>query len=387
MVRTTGVYRNTGTVDEAVHCFIPHPLPPREPELVLSTEQHALLQRAEAAMGRLSVAASMVPSAQWFLYGFVRKEALVSSQIEGTQATFQDVAAFEATRQSDRPADVEEVCNYIVALDYIRHQLRNPKGLPISRRLLCEAHSRLLAGVRGNDRLPGKIRTTQNWIGGSRPGNARFVPPPPDALDKLLADLEQWIHTDDPLPPLVRAGLAHVQFETIHPFLDGNGRLGRMLITLLVDHWGLLDSTLLYPSLSFKRRQQEYYQHLNAVRQNGDWEGWVTFYLDCMAEAAEDGIATAMTLFDMIDTDRQKIVAAPQASVTAIRLFELLPQHPMLTVGLVVTLLQVTKPTAQKALTALESAGVLVETTGKKRDRLFAYERYLAELGRDVGLV
>jgi len=384
MARTTGSYRDSGTHEEPVRCFIPHPLPPRDPELTLSPEQFDLLHRAEDAMRRLTVAASMVPSAQWFLYGFVRKEALVSSQIEGTQATFQDVAAFEATRQTDRPADVEEVCNYIAALDYARAQMRDPKGLPISRRLLCETHARLLAGVRGADRLPGKVRTSQNWIGGSRPGNARFVPPPPEVLDDLLTDLEQWIHDEDPLPPLVRAGLAHVQFETIHPFLDGNGRVGRMLITLLIEHWGLMNGALLYPSLSFKRRQQDYYQHLTAVRRDGDWEGWVTFYLDCMAEAAEDGVATATTLFRMIESDRRTVVAHAQTSVTAIRLLELLPEHPMLTVSLAVELLGVTKPTAQKAVTALESSGVLIETTGKQRDRLYAYGRYLDELGRDA---
>lgn len=385
MTRSTGRYRDTGTLDEPVRCFIPNPLPPHDPPLCLSSPQEGLLRRAEAALGRLGVAASMVPSAQWFLYGFVRKEALISSQIEGTQATFQDVAAYEATRQADRPADVEEVCNYIAALDYARAQLRDPKGLPISRRLLCETHARLLAGVRGADRMPGRLRTSQNWIGGSRPGNARFVPPPPNDLDALLAALEQWIHHDDPLPPLVRAGLAHVQFETIHPFLDGNGRLGRMLITLLVEHWGVADGALLYPSLSFKRRQQEYYQRLDAVRSQGDWEGWVTFYLTCLAEAAEDGVVTATTLFRMLEKDRAVVLAHAQASVTAIRLFELLPEHPMVTVGVVVELLAISKPTAQKAVAALESAGVLVETTGKRRDRLYAYRQYVDELGRETG--
>ncbi|MEI7782227.1 MAG: Fic/DOC family N-terminal domain-containing protein, partial [Planctomycetota bacterium] len=218
---------------------MPHPLPPVRPELTLDGRLAALHADAVAALARLGVAGSMVPDADWFLYGFVRKEAVISSQIEGTQATLRDVLTFEATRKAERPDDVQEVCNSIDALAYARRELRNPKGLPLTMRLLKEAHRRLMRGSRGSDKMPGEIRTSQNWIGGTRPGNASFVPPPPSAVPEALSALERWLHAEDQLPPLVRAGLAHVQFETIHPFLDGNGRIGRLLITLLVEHWGL----------------------------------------------------------------------------------------------------------------------------------------------------
>jgi fido (protein-threonine AMPylation protein) len=193
----------------------------------------------------------MVPSPQWFIYGFVRQEAVVSSEIEGTQATLQDVVTYEATKQAERPDDVREVCNYVDALTYARAEIAKPKGLPLSSRLLCEAHKRLMRGVRGADRQPGEIRRSQNWIGGTRPGNASFVPPPPEKVPALMAQLDKWLHSSDALPPLVKAGLAHVQFETIHPFLDGNGRIGRLLVTLLLEHWGLLKTPMLYLSLAF----------------------------------------------------------------------------------------------------------------------------------------
>ncbi len=235
MERITGTYRITRWDHDEVRAFVPVPLPPTRPRLTLDAQTLRTLADATAALGKLSVAADMVPNADWFLYGFVRKEALITSQIEGTQATFQDVLTFEAGEPAQQPEDVREVCNYIAALTYARQELARPKGLPLGRRLLCEAHQRLMKGTRGNDKQPGEIRRSQNWIGGSRPGNARFVPPPPEAVSDVLSALEKWLHADDPLPPLVRVGLAHVQFETIHPFLDGNGRIGRLLIALLLD--------------------------------------------------------------------------------------------------------------------------------------------------------
>lgn len=384
MPRKTGEYRLARTADETVRAFIPFPLPPADPPLRMDEATTRALADALSALGKLAVAADMVPSADWFLYGFVRKEALITSQIEGTQATLQDVLAFEAGEKAQRPDDVREVCNYLDALHYARTEMAKPRGLPLATRLLCESHRRLMKGVRGADKQPGKIRASQNWIGGTRPGNARFVPPPPDAVPEALSSLEKWIHATDPLPPLVRAGLAHVQFETIHPFLDGNGRIGRMLITLLVEHWGLLPAPLLYLSVAFKRHRPEYYQRLEAVRTEGDWEGWTRFFLACVAEAAGDGVAAAQTLYALTSQDRHRLLGHSAATVPAVRLLDLLPSHPMVTLPLAIKLLDVSKPTAIKALDALQQTGILRETTGKKRDRVYAYHKYLQVLTTDT---
>ncbi len=384
MPRVTGTYRTATVGGEKVRAYLPRPLPPANPPLELSESLSGLLSEGTAALGRLTIAGQMVPSADWFLYGFVRKEAVITSQIEGTQATLQDVLSFEATRQTDRPDDVEEVCNYVDALSYARRELTRPKGLPLSTRLLCEAHKRLMKGNRGADKHPGEIRRSQNWIGGTRPGNARFVPPLPEQVPEALSDLERWLHAPDPLPRLIRAGLAHVQFETIHPFLDGNGRIGRLLIALLLQHWDLLPAPLLYLSLAFKRHQPEYYQRLSAVRTDGDWEGWTAFFLECVREAADDGVTTAQRLFARMNQDRQTLLSHPRATIPAIRLFDLLPEHPIVTMTTVMTLLQTTKPTATKAIDSLRQAHLLHETTGRLRDRVYAYRGYLHILTKDT---
>jgi len=377
MTRQTGTYRTSTTHGEAVKAFVPHPLPPSEPPLVIEGDLAGLHAEAVASIGVLRVAGAMVPDPGWFLYGFVRTEALLSSRIEGTQATLRDVATFEATSRADRPDDVEEVCNYVDALHHARTAIADPCGLPLSTRLLGELHRLLMRGVRGEDKLPGEIRRSQNWIGGSRPGNARFVPPPPDEVGPALASLETWIHSDDPLPPLVKAGLAHVQFETIHPFLDGNGRIGRMLITLLVEHWGLLDQPLLYPSVAFKRRQPEYYARLAAVRTDGDWEGWTAFFLECVTEAADDGVRVAQAIHALTTRDRARVVGHERATISVVKLLDLLPSNPVLTVPRASELLGITAPPARKAIDLLEELGVLRETTGKQRDRVYAYHAYL----------
>jgi len=386
MPRVTGAYRTTSAGEEKVQAFVPHPLPPQEPPLAIDGGIAKLHAEAVAAVGRLDVAGAMVPSADWFLYGFVRKEAVVSSQIEGTQATLEDVVVYETTRQSDRPADVEEVCNYVDALAYARKELAKPKGLPLCTRLLCAVHKRLMKGVRGSEKQPGTVRTSQNWIGGTRPGNARFVPPPPDAVPEALAKLEKWLHGSDPLPSLVKAGLAHVQFETIHPFLDGNGRIGRLLIALLVEHWKLLSSPLLYVSLGFKRHRQEYYERLNAVRASGDWEGWTSFFLECVRESADDGVKTARSLFALIEGDRRRVTGHEATTLMAVRLFDLLPTHPMVTLARAIDILDTSKPTAVKAIDALCKAEVLREITGKRRDRIYAYQSYLDVLAKDTSI-
>jgi len=386
MLRVTGTYQVTSTHDESVRAFVPAPLPPAAPPLDLNSEIAARLAAAMAALDKLTLAADLVPDHDWFLYGFVRKEALLTSQIEGTQATLQDLLTFEAGRPPERPDDVHEVVNYLEALRYARHELASPTGLPLSTRLLCQAHRRLMKGVRGAEKQPGTIRRTQNWIGGSRPGNARFVPPPPNVVPQALSDLEKWMHRPDPLPPLIRTGLAHAQFETIHPFLDGNGRIGRLLITLLAEHWGLLKSPLLYLSVALKRHHQEYYDRLSAVRTQGDWEGWTGFFLACVAEAANDGVGAAQRLFALTAKDRLRLSASAGATVPAIRLFEMLPAHPMITLAAAIKLLGTTKPTAIKALDSLQRAGILRETTGRQRDRIYAYHAYLQILTSDTDL-
>jgi Fic family protein len=379
-MRTTGIYEQTTAGGEAVNAFLPNPLPVRDPPIELTENLQRRLRAAEQALQRLELAAAMVPSVDWFLYAFVRKEAVVSSQIEGTQASLVDLLQFETDDTQEATDDVEEVCNYVEALRYARQQLASPKGLPLSMRLLNETHKRLMRGARGADKAPGQVRRTQNWIGGSRPGNAAFVPPPPQRLDKLLASLEKYLHGNDNLPPIARAGLIHVQFETIHPYLDGNGRIGRLLIALLLEHWNVLPQPLLYLSLFFKRHQAEYYRRLSAVRTDGDWEGWLDFYLDGVATIGEEAVVAARDLFAIVAKDRVRVLDESATSVAAVRLFELLPNHPIVTVNSVIRLLDTTKPTAGKAIDALVNAKVLKEMTGRQRSRSFAYHAYLETL-------
>jgi Fic family protein len=379
MGRIVGTYEQTSTAGEVVNAFVPAPLPPGDPPLALDAELSSLLQRAETALSRLKLAGTMVPSLDWLLYSFVRKEAVVSSQIEGTQTTLVDLLMYEAAGKAETvdEEDVKQVCNYIEALSYARRQMRSKNELPLSMQLLNEAHRRLMKNVPGSHKRPGEIRKSQNWIGGTRPGNAVYVPPPPHLLGDLLGSLEKYIHAQDSLPPLIRAGLLHVQFETIHPYLDGNGRIGRLLITLLLEYWGLLDTPLLYLSLYFKRHRAEYYRRLNIVRTEGDFESWLKYFLEGIAVIADETVETSQKLFALISTDRTKVLSIPSTSAAGIRLFELLPSHPIITVAKAVGLLKTTKPTAIKAISGLVNAGILVETTGRSRDRAYGFEAYL----------
>ena len=380
MARQTGQYRIVSTLGEEARAFVPYPLPPTDPPLAMDSPTSELHAAAQTALTRLQVAGMMVPSTDWFRYGFVRKEAVITCQIEGTQATLRDVLTFEATDQSERLDDVREVCNYVAAIAHAREQIAHPNGLPLSIRLLCDAHRVLMQGVRGTGKMPGEVRRSQNWIGGSRPGNARFVPPPAEQVPGALSALERWLHDDSDLPPLVRTGLAHVQFETIHPFLDGNGRIGRLLIALLVEHWGLLEQPLLYLSLAFRRQQQEYYARLAAVRSEGDWEGWIAFFLGCVCEAADDGVRVAQALHALVGRDRNRLVTHDRTTVAAVRLLEHLPSKPVLTVPKAAELLGLTPPPARKAIALLEGLGVLGEITGRQRGRVYAYHEYLDTL-------
>jgi Fic family protein len=386
--RKTGEFRRSTVAGETVDAFVPGALPPADPALALDGDLAQVLARAEHAVARLDLAGEMVPSLDWFIYAFVRKEAVVSSQIEGTEATLEDLLNFEATPEGTKPgADVEEVCNYLDALSWARRELAQPKGLPLSMRLVHGVHRRLMRGVRGATKQPGEVRRTQNWVGGSRPGLATYVPPPPQDVDRLLGDLERHIHAKDKLPPLVRAGLVHVQFETIHPYLDGNGRVGRLLIALLLEHWGVLHAPLLYLSLFFKRRRPDYYRLLNEVRRGGNWEGWTEYFLQGVREIAEESANTARDLYRLVAKDRVRVVGAKNSSLTAVRLLELLPRHPVVTIPGSIRMLETTKPTATKAVGLLESLGILKETTGRKRDRAYKYAPYLDLLRTGTELI
>lgn len=382
MARKTGQYDKTSVAGETVEAFFPFPLPPTHPAVEIDDKTKALLNQAEQKLAQLQLASQMVPSLDWFIYAYVRKEAVTSSQIEGTQATLMDLLSFEADgtlSQNDDP-NIEEVCNYLDAIKYACGQLTEKRGLPLSMRLLNNTHKRLMKGGRGGNKQPGEIRKSQNWIGGSRPGNAAFVPPPPIKLAKLLTDFEKYVHADDKLPYLIRIGLLHVQFETIHPYLDGNGRIGRLLITLLLTHWGLLKEPLLYLSLFFKRNRNEYYRLLSNVRLEGDWESWIHFFLTGVAEIADEAITLATHLSAIVMKDRQRVLSDDTTTIFTIRLFELLPTHPIVTMPQVVHLLGTSKPTALKAIATLEMLSILKENTGRKRDRSFGYADYLEHL-------
>jgi Fic family protein len=381
MARESGTYETTSVAGENVRAFIPHPLPPARPAIRMAGEIADQLHAAETNLAKLEAAGRMVPSIDWFVYAFVRREAVISSQIEGTQASLDDLLSLEAEAPTSAPPEhIEEICNYLDALNYARLQLRNKGGLPLSVRLLNGTHKRLMSGTRGQHKEPGRIRRSQNWIGGTRPGNARFVPPPPHRVPDLLGQLEVYLNSGDTLPPLIRAGLGHAQFETIHPFLDGNGRVGRLLISLCLEDWGLLSEPLLYLSLFFKRHRQEYYDRLGAVRTRGDWEGWLVYFLEGVAVIADESVGLIRALFEIVNRDRSLYLESAQATVTGARLFENLSRNPIVTVKSAVRICDTTRPTAAKAIDSLCRTGILEETSGRKRDRTYAYRDYLSLL-------
>ncbi|MFZ5511125.1 MAG: Fic family protein, partial [Pseudomonadota bacterium] len=338
---------------------------------------------AELALARLSGVSGLVPSVDWLLYAAVRKEALLTSQIEGTQATLTDLFDDEAGLAVSNVEDVEEVTNYLRAFRLVQDNLHDPKGLPISVRLLCEAHRLLLDGARGSGKQPGELRRSQNWIGGTRPGNAVFVPPPAERVADLLGDLERFIHEASPgLPPLVRIALIHAQFETIHPFLDGNGRIGRLLIAALLEHWGLLPEPLLYLSGYLKRHQAEYYRRLSDIRSEGDWEGWVAFFLEGVASAASEAERGIVAIASRVAVDRRRLLESPKAGPAAYRLFEMLPMMPRFTIERVRQKLNTSFPTASAAVKALADLGIVTEMTGQKKNRSYSYQAYVELLTR-----
>ena len=374
-----GSHVSVATVGEAVQAFVPPPLPPEPP--VRLHELQALLDRANQALGRLDGISSVLPDASLFLYMYVRKEALLSSQIEGTQSSLSELLRFEDGHKAGVPVrDVEEVSNYVAALS---HGIRRLADLPVSTRLIREMHGILLATGRGSTREPGEYRRSQNWIGGTRPGNARFVPPPRDRVGELMSDLELFVHDDaSALPFLVKVGLIHVQFETIHPFLDGNGRVGRLLITLLLCAHGVLKEPVLYLSLYFKRHRDEYYALLQAVRTKGDWEAWLRFFLEGVGETADQAVETAQELMQLFGRDRQRIEALGRPAASALRVHEHLKERLLGTVAGMAKRLGLSAPTIANSLRHLESLGVVKETTGRRRGRVFVYDAYLNMLAQ-----
>ncbi len=381
-MRSTGTYVTTTTLGEPVRAFVPRPLPPARPVLALESYE-ARTRAAELALARLSGVSGLVPSVEWLLYSAIRKEALLTSQIEGTQATLTDLFDDEAGLAVANTDDVEEVSNYLRAFRLVRENLHKPRGLPLSVRLLCDAHRLLLAGARGASKQPGQLRRSQNWIGGTRPGNAVFVPPPPERLAELLSQLEHFIHEPEPaLPSLVRVALVHAQFETIHPFLDGNGRIGRMLIAALLEQWGLLPEPLMYLSGTLKKHQREYYRLLSAVRDEGDWEAWVAFFLEAVEAAATEAERAIVAIASLVTADRRRLLAAPRVGAVALRLFEQLPVMPRFTIEQVRQKLETTFPTATAAVKLLEELDIVGELTGQKKNRSFSYRAYVDLLGR-----
>lgn len=357
--------------------YIPAALPP-QPPVRLNDRLHALLSQADRSLGRLDGSIQTLPHPDLFVAMYVRKEAVLSSQIEGTQSSLQDVLAAEAkVLAPDGPKDVDEVFNYV---DAMNHGLARLGELPISVRLIREIHARLLSGVRGSHLTPGHVRTSQNWIGppGSTLGEATFVPPPPDELPRALSDLERFIHSDAPMPLLVKIGLVHAQFETIHPFLDGNGRIGRLLITLLLCENDILLKPVLYLSHYFKQHRQAYYEHLQGVRDRGDWEGWLSFFLDGIITVSRQATDTARHILRLREDHRQLITERlGRTAANGHRLLEHLYQSPITSVNEVQALIQSSYPAANNLVSALVKNGVLDQLSDRKRNRRFIYQRYI----------
>jgi cell filamentation protein, protein adenylyltransferase len=359
--------------------FIPAPLPP-EPPLRYDEELQNLEERANRALGRLDGVSMILPDPHIFLYAYVRKEAVLSSQIEGTQSSLSDLLLFENKEAPGVPmADVQEVSNYVMAMQHGLKRLK--EDFPLSLRLTKEIHALLLKGARGGEKEPGEFRRSQNWIGGSRPGNALFVPPPPHEVLPAMGALEKFLHNDPvQTPTLMKAGLVHAQFETIHPFLDGNGRVGRLLITFILCAEGALSEPLLYLSLFFKRNRTAYYEALQRIRTNGDWEGWLKFYLTGVEEVSQQASETAKKLITMFEHHRQQIQRIGKAAGSALRVHDLFKKRVILSLPIAQAELRLSFPAVTKAVENLRKLGLVREFTGKQRNRLFSYEPYLKVL-------
>jgi len=375
----SGKYETSNVGGEIVRAFIPDPLPPRPPVELTSARQQ-LLERATLALGRLDSITLLLPDPQLFLYAYVRREAVLSSQIEGTQSSLSNLLLFELEQAPGVPFDdVVEVSNYVAALEHGVRRLR--EGFPLSNRLIREIHDTMLSRGRGREKSPGEFRRSQNWIGGTRPGIAHFVPPPPSKVENCMAQFERFIHDKHiPYPALVKAALAHVQFETIHPFLDGNGRIGRLLIVLLLHLSGVLSQPLLYLSLYFKQRRTEYYRLLDLVRSDGDWEVWLDFFLDGAEQTATGAVKTAQRLVKLFEDDASRIQELGRITATTLRVFNALRARPILTLKEVCKRTSISFPAGAKGMDNLIKLGIARELTGRQRNRIFAYDQYLSIL-------
>jgi len=371
---------STTVAGERVDAFLPPALPPVPP--INMERLHLLHDAANRAIGQLNGVASILPDTPLFLYMYVRKEALLSSQIEGTQSSLSDLLLFEDYKIPGVPIDdVQEVSNYVAAMAHGLKRLK--EGFPLSLRLIREIHEILLSGSRGSTKQPGEFRRSQNWIGGTRPGNAVFVPPPPEHVLDCMSDLEKFIHADTPeIPILIKAGLVHVQFETIHPFLDGNGRLGRLLITLLLCDEGIMGDPILYLSLFFKTHRRLYYDLLEDVREEGGWEKWLAFFLEGIAETSIQASYTAREIIDLFENDKAAIENLGRPATSALRVHQLIQRKPIISVPAASTQLGISIPTIRKSIHHLIDLGVLREVTGKQRGQIFVYDKYLGILNR-----
>ncbi len=380
-----GKYVTISTVGEEVRAFVPSPLPP-DPPIDWTPKLREKFDSALIALGKLDSVSVLLPETSLFLYMYIRKEAVLSSMIEGTQSSLSDLLLYEIDQRPGVPLDdVREVSNYVQALHHGLARLR--EGFPLSNRLLREIHGVLLSKGRGSDKTPGEFRRSQNWIGGTRPGNAAYVPPPPEVVAECMGGLELFLH-DKPFrtPALLKAALSHVQFETIHPFLDGNGRLGRLLITLLLCEEKMLLEPLLYLSLYFKTHRQRYYKLLNEVRLAGDWEAWLDFFAEAVITSASQAVETAQNLVQLSFQDRKKIEKLGRAAESALKLHKVLMEHPIATAGLLSEKTGLSHATVNKALVRLEELGIVEELTSQKRNRLFSYSQYIIIMSQGTEL-
>ena len=379
----TGIYETTSIGDGQVRAFIPNPLPP-EDVLDMKYLQHSL-DSAIFALGQLHSIATILPEPWLYIYAYIRREAVLSSRIEGMQSTLSDLMLFELTQVPGvRVDDVVEVSNYVSALEHGLRRIREDY-FPLCNRLIREIHKKLLSSDRGSKNLPGEFRRSQNWLGGTRPGNARFVPPPTNFVEKCMSDLERFMYSDDRgHSALIRTGLSHVQFETIHPFLDGNGRVGRLLIALQLCHEGLLNEPLLYLSLHFKKNRSDYYLLLDAVRHHGDWEAWLRFFLEGITETSENAISVTKRLNALFRDDSLRIHNFARFKSSALLVQQTLQKRPISTLKSIAAETGLSIPAVTNGMFALEQAGIAREITNKKRNRIYSYDQYISILNEDI---